>query len=170
MNLTFRRSAVLVSSLALVVACGTSSSGGSGNTTPVDSGIVTNTGSTCSSASQCYPGFDGGVGEAGTIAGTVVCLTQLQDGYCSHTCNSDSDCCSVPGECTPGVKEICAPLESTAQTYCFLSCETADIPADGGTDDAGVIDANLYCARFANPTFTCRSTGGGANNKKFCGP
>jgi hypothetical protein len=51
--------------------------------------------------------------------------------------------------------------------YCFLSCASADISA---SPDAGTTDSTTYCQRWANPTFTCRSTGGGSANRKFCGP
>jgi hypothetical protein len=110
--------------------------------------------------SDCYPGLD-----AGALSGTVVCLP-LQGGYCSHTCTADTDCCKITGECPTGIKEVCAPLESNPQTYCFVSCAAADITptADGGADP------NSFCKSVANSSFTCRSTGGGSNNRKFCGP
>lgn len=136
---------------AVVVACSSSS----GSSAPAGA-----TGSTCTSAAACYSGID-----AGALMGQVQCLTQLQNGYCTHTCTKDTDCCAVPGECAAGTVEVCAPLQSAPQTYCFLSCDTANIPASAGTTDP-----NTYCQKFANPTFTCRSTGGGANNRKFCGP
>lgn len=144
---TFFLSAACISA----IAC----SGSSSSVPPANQ-----TGSACTTAASCYSGID-----AGALQGQVTCLTQLQNGYCSHTCTADADCCAVPGECASGAKEICSPLQSAPQTYCFLSCAAADIPASAGTTDPGV-----YCQRFANATFTCRSTGGGANNKKFCGP
>jgi len=118
------------------------------------------TGQSCTKATDCYPGID-----AGALSGQVMCLS-LQGGYCSHTCTSDTDCCKVTGECPGGIKEVCAPLQSNAQTYCFVSCATADLPssADGGADP------NAFCKAVANPSFTCRSTGGGSANVKFCGP
>jgi hypothetical protein len=118
-------------------------------------------GHSCAQASDCYQGL-----AAGALRGQVMCLTSLPGGYCSHTCTSDSDCCAVAGECPGGIGEVCAPLESNAQTYCFVSCESADVGAgaDGGTDPSA------YCGRVAGSGFTCRSTGGGSNNKKFCGP
>jgi hypothetical protein len=36
--------------------------------------------------------------------------------------------------------------------------------------NGGTTDPTAYCRAFANPTFTCRSTGGGSANQKFCGP
>ena len=119
-------------------------------------------GQSCSTAGQCYPGLD-----ASALAGQATCLTQLQSGYCTHTCQSDSDCCSVPGECITGFKQVCAPFESTAQSYCFLSCATSDIAA---APDAGTTDPSTYCQTWASAAFTCRSTGGGSSNLKFCGP
>jgi hypothetical protein len=117
-------------------------------------------GHSCATASDCYSGID-----AGALSGQVMCLP-LQGGYCSHTCTMDSDCCKVAGECPGGIKEVCAPLESKPQTYCFVSCDAADIvpTADGGTDP------NAFCRSVAGAGFQCRSTGGGTNNKKFCGP
>jgi hypothetical protein len=119
-------------------------------------------GSSCTAASQCYPALD-----AATLHGQVTCLTQLTNGYCTHTCQSDADCCSVPGECPSGLKQVCASFESSGQTYCFLGCDAADL-ANG--PDGGTTDATLFCQTQANPTFTCRSTGGGSANRKFCGP
>jgi hypothetical protein len=138
-----------------VLAC----SGGGGS---APAGPSTPTGQSCTAASQCYATLDGAA-----LHGTVTCLTQLQNGYCTHSCQSDADCCAVPGECTPGFKEVCAPFESTGQTYCFLSCAASDVTAP---PDAGTTDPTTYCQRYANASFTCRSTGGGSSNQKFCGP
>jgi hypothetical protein len=107
---------------------------------------------------------DGG-DAGGAILGTPACLS-LQNGYCTHTCTADTDCCAVPGECPLGFKEICASFESSGQMYCFLSCSAADIAAAHGT----TTDPATYCQTYANATFTCRSTGGGSANAKFCGP
>lgn len=126
------------------------------------SGPAQQTGSSCTSTAACYPGLD-----AAALKGTATCLTQLQGGYCTHTCTSDSDCCAVPGECPSGFAEVCAPLQSAPQTYCFLSCSSSAIAA---APNGGATDPNTYCQKFANPNFTCRSTGGGSANQKFCGP
>jgi hypothetical protein len=133
----------------------------SGNGGSVGSGGE-QTGQSCSQASQCFPTLP-----AGAIRGQVTCLTQLQTGYCTHTCKSDSDCCAISGECTTGIKEICAPFESTGQMYCFLSCAPSDVLSSA---DGGPLDPGVFCQQWANPAFTCRSTGGGSNNRKFCGP
>ena len=116
----------------------------------------------CTKDSDCYVGLDGG-----GLQGTIVCLTNLNGGYCTHTCTMDSNCCAVAAECPAGIKEVCAPLESAAQTYCFVSCAAADV---GTTSEGGATDTMAFCHSAAGSTFTCRSTGGGAANKKFCGP
>ena len=121
------------------------------------------TGSSCTSATQCYPG----VTEAGAIKGTVMCLDRVTGGYCTHTCASDGDCCAVTGECRTNFKQVCAPFESTGQQMCFLSCEDSDIKnALGG----GTMDATAYCQQYGNRLMGCRSTGGGSKNRKVCLP
>jgi hypothetical protein len=128
---------------ALVVACG----GGANET---------GTGSTCATASDCYPNITG-------IRGTVSCLTQVPNGYCTHSCSSDGDCCHAQGECSNAQAhpEVCAPLENNSATNCFLSCEDSLLGGMSGDD---------YCHQFANQNFGCRSTGGGHNNRKVCLP
>jgi hypothetical protein len=139
--------------LFLVVGC---SSGGSGTLLDAGRGTGGPTGQSCASASQCYPLVAG-------LHGTATCLTQgVPNGYCTHTCASDADCCAVSDECPEGYPEVCAPFESTGQTYCFLSCSSSVI----GTAP----DPTSYCQQRADSAFTCRSTGGGSNNQKFCGP
>jgi len=139
--------------IALMPAC----SGGNSASGPIEQ-----TGQSCAAASQCYAALD-----AGALRGDVTCLTQLQNGYCTHTCESDSDCCAVPGECLTGFKQVCASFESSGKNYCFLSCESSDIAA---APDGGTTDPSVYCQTWAGATFTCRSTGGGSKNRKFCGP
>lgn len=140
--------------VVVAVAC-------SGSNTTVG-GPAGQTGNACSSAAACYPGLD-----AATVQGTVTCLTQVSGGYCTHTCQSDANCCSVPGECVSGLEEVCSPFESQNATYCLLSCSSAAIAA---SPNGGITDPTAYCQKFADPTFTCRSSGGGSNNQKFCGP
>ena len=145
-----RASSFVVSiALAAVVACS------SGSTGPA-------TGTTCAKAGDCYPGVD-----TTKLKGTVTCLTQLENGYCTHTCTADTDCCATSGECPAGIADVCAPLQSAPQTYCFVACDTASIAA---APNGGTTDPNAYCQKFANASFTCRSTGGGSANRKFCGP
>jgi hypothetical protein len=149
---TSRLAATLVScAIGVALACTGGSSGAPGPST----------GQSCASASQCYPTLD-----AAALHGQVACLTQLQGGYCTHTCMSDADCCAVPGECVGAFNEVCASFESSGQMYCFVACSPSDI----ALSDAGITDPNAFCQHWAGPSFTCRSTGGGSNNRKFCGP
>jgi hypothetical protein len=134
---------------ALASACGSSSSG---NTT-------TNTGQACKTVADCYPGID-----AGALLGAPSCLTAVPNGYCTHHCATDSDCCAVPGECPNQLAEVCGPFESTGEMDCFLSCEDALVTK------AGLTDSNAFCAKYANAAFICRSTGGGSANRKVCVP
>ena len=91
-------------------------------------------------------------------------MSQFTDGYCTHHCATDADCCALPGECPPSTSEVCAPFESTGEMYCFLSCDAAAVAAMGYTD------STAYCQVFANAAFICRSTGGGSQNRKVCVP
>jgi hypothetical protein len=118
-----------------------------------------NTGQSCTTAAECFGGVDGGA-----IIGTAICLDKVPGGYCTHSCTADTDCCAVPGECPSGQPEVCGPFESTGQMDCFLSCEDAVLKGTGYTD------SSAYCAHYASPTFICRSTGGGSNNRKVCVP
>lgn len=155
-----RPTALLALPFVLVLAGCTSSSGSSS---------VEQTGSSCTAPSQCYPnvawdaGADAGP-DASPVRGAVVCLDRVPGGYCTHTCESDSDCCAVPGECKTGFPQVCSPFESTGQKMCFLSCEATVIAGA----DAG--DANTYCGKNANSAFSCRSSGGGSQNRKVCVP
>jgi hypothetical protein len=115
-------------------------------------------GQSCAQPAECYSNLD-----AGALKGEVQCLTRVQDGYCTHLCQTDADCCAVPGECPGGRTQVCAPFESTGQMMCFLSCESADVSAAG-------VPEGEYCQRFAHPAFNCRSSGGGKDNRKVCVP
>jgi hypothetical protein len=116
-------------------------------------------GQSCQVAANCYPGID-----PKTLKGDVQCLTKVPGGYCTHLCQTDQDCCAVQGECKTGRPQVCAPFESTGQMFCFLSCEGSEVSG------AGYTDSNLYCQQNANAAFGCRSTGGGAANRKICSP
>lgn len=174
--------------IASYAACGGDDA--TGTTSPGDAGLadggprgVEQAGQACATAKQCYPDKAAeDAGEAGaqlSIEG-ITCLDRVPSGYCTHTCNDDSDCCKVPGECRTGIKQVCAPFTNDSATkYCFLSCEEEDVQAgvaanagaggyDGGASDAGVDDA--YCQSYASTYATCRSTGGGAQNRKACIP
>jgi hypothetical protein len=115
---------------AVVIACSSSS---------------TQVGQPCTSASQCYPGID-----AAALQGTATCLTSITNGYCTHTCTTAADCCAVSGECKSGYKEVCAPFESNPTTYCFLSCDPADITASGNDN----MDPTTYCQKYASSSRT----------------
>jgi hypothetical protein len=123
------------------------------------------TGQSCMSPSDCYPGV-----EAGALSGEVQCLA-VTNGYCTHLCNDDTDCCKVAGECRTSLKQVCSPFESTStMKMCFLSCEDADIQAANAADAAHTTDSTAYCQTEASATFTCRSTGGGGQNRRVCLP
>jgi hypothetical protein len=121
-----------------------------------DEGAGENTGTTCEIADECYPEV-----AEGELAGDPVCMDIGDDGYCTHTCIDDADCCAADGECSTGLTQLCAPFTSEGETYCFLSCE--ELPE-------GYDDGNVYCQEYAHPSFICRSTGGGSDNKKVCVP
>src|SRR5207247_2447366 len=115
---------------------------------------------------DCYGGFD-----AQSLKGEVRCIDRVSNGYCTHLCTTDADCCAVSGECRTGLKQVCAPLESTGNKYCFLSCENKDIASatEAGASDAGS-DGTEYCHKNTSTEFGCRSTGGGGENRKVCLP
>jgi hypothetical protein len=122
--------------------------------------LLEQAGRACMNAGQCYPEVDG----AALMGGPAVCLDQVPNGYCTHLCQADTDCCVVPGECKTGFPQVCSPFESATDKYCILSCE------DVVVSDAGVTDANAYCATYAHAGFGCRSSGGGVQNRKVCVP
>jgi hypothetical protein len=108
-------------------------------------------GSSCQAAQQCFLGI------ASDVEGDPVCLDRVQGGYCTHECDEDEDCCTVQGECPNRKEQVCAPFESAGQRLCFLSCE-------------GEADGDAFCELWAHQGFHCRSTGGGARNRKVCVP
>jgi hypothetical protein len=118
-----------------------------------------NTGAACETPDDCYPNVGGG--EGSTIAGEVQCLDRVDEGYCTHLCTSDDDCCAVEGECEDGYTQVCSPFESTGLMMYFISCEA---------DQLGGVDEATYCHDKASPDFICRSSGGGSNNRKICVP
>lgn len=134
-----------------------SGSGGSG-------GRPDQTGAACEAPADCY----GNVADKATLQGEVRCLDKIRDGYCTHVCDSDADCCAADGECKTGIKQVCSPFSSEPDKTCFLSCEPADrVPEDGGSGNVGEQE---YCQREAGPEFICRSSGGGNQNRKICVP
>ena len=149
---TARALAILAFGLAVWTVAGCSSNDDG-------AGPVTDTGQACNTADQCYPRV-----KDGDLVSEAVCLDRVTDGYCTHLCTQDSDCCAAAGECAGNHAEVCGPFESTNEMYCFLSCEDADLKS------TSVADADTYCHSYAGATFTCRSTGGGSKNRKICMP
>jgi len=156
MKSALRLIGALITTLAITASCGKSEDG---NGTGPTGGSPEETGSTCEADNDCFPG----VAEGG-LRGEALCLTRVRDGYCTHTCEMDSDCCAVPGECRTDFPQVCSPFESTGMMMCFLSCEDADIA------DAGAEDEQAFCQRYASSDFICRSSGGGDLNRKICVP
>jgi hypothetical protein len=144
-----------------------SGSGGSGVIQPGE------TGSVCETASDCFPDV-AAAGASGALQGEAMCLERVRGGYCTHTCQEDTDCCAVSGECTGSHPQVCSPFESTDVKMCFLTCEEADIAAVGAGGAGGAsgnVDSDqAYCQRFAGSSFICRSSGGGKENRKICVP
>jgi hypothetical protein len=48
--------------------------------------------------------------------------------------------------------------------YCFLSCDAEIVTQSGAADETA------YCQTNAHRDFVCRSSGGGAANRKVCVP
>ena len=154
--------ALFLASLFGLASCGDDGeegdggSGGGGNTP----NRPDETGAACEVADDCYPDV-----ADGELSGEAVCIDRVRDGYCTHTCEMDSDCCAAEGECDSGLHEVCSPFESMEGMHCFVSCEDEDV--QGATD---VTDEGDYCQKKASPDFVCRSSGGGSTNRKICVP
>jgi hypothetical protein len=116
-------------------------------------------GQACEAAEDCYPDVD-----HAELAGEVRCLDRVRDGYCTHLCGGDEDCCAVEGECKTDLPQVCSPFESTGDMMCFLSCEPSDVQG------AGMDDEQAFCQEHASHEFICRSSGGGSGNRKVCVP
>lgn len=82
---------------------------------------------------------------------TAVCLPKADDGFCSWECSADTDC---EGDADEDFAYVCSSFESTAGMYCFPQC-------NDGEDSA---------LEECPGGFTCRSTGGGADNRRICFP
>ena len=134
-------------SIGLLIACGG------------DDSVVEQTSQSCELAADCYPKID-----PEALRGEPVCLDRVPDGYCTHLCERDADCCAISGECSTGHPQVCAPFESTGKKHCFLSCEPDVVR------DAKLADDGAYCSTYASASFGCRSTGGGSENRKVCMP
>jgi hypothetical protein len=122
-------------------------------------------GQACVSPADCYPEIE----DRTALAGEIECLDRVDDGYCTHQCETDADCCAVPGECDTPLPQVCAPFESTGLMLCFLSCES-DALDEAEAQGYEFADEAAFCQRYAHPRFGCRSTGGGSENRRVCVP
>lgn len=139
---------ILAFGSALVVGMSCADEGENDETSP------DNAGEACVEADECYEGVD-----PAELRGEPLCLGEVEGGYCTHLCQTDADCCAVEGECVSDFPQVCAPFEATGMMMCFLTCEDV---AEGESD--------AFCADEAHPAFICRSTGGGAANRRVCVP
>jgi hypothetical protein len=147
--------------LFATTSCGGDSDGdGNGNTAGTTSRPLEEAGSVCKLDSECFAEV-----AEGELLGEALCLTRVRDGYCTHTCEADSDCCAVEGECKSTLPQVCSPFESADGKMCLLSCEDADVEGDPDAEDG-----NDFCQRNASWDFSCRSSGGGSENRKVCMP
>ncbi len=148
--------------IALVArtSCGGDSDGDAGTSAAGPNRPPEQTGSVCEVDSECFPEV-----VEGELLGEALCLTRVRNGYCTHTCEVDTDCCAVEGECKTTLPQVCSPFESAPNKMCLLSCEDADVEGDPDAEDA-----NDFCQRNASWDFSCRSSGGGSENRKVCMP
>ena len=72
-----------------------------------------------------------------------MCLDQAEAGFCTWPCVADEDCEEVHPD------YLCTSFEDEDGFFCFAGC----------SDE-----------RACPPRFTCRSSGGGAANRKICFP
>jgi hypothetical protein len=163
---TFGTYAVILSFAgAMAFACSgkdeTDGGDGDGDTSrPVDGA----TGAVCEVPEDCFPDV-----AEGELLGEAICLDRVDEGYCTHECVEDADCCGAEGECEEDVNQVCAPFESTGTMMCFLSCEEEDIDAAQDWEEPPA-DESEYCQQGAGYDFICRSSGGGSENRKICVP
>jgi hypothetical protein len=81
--------------------------------------------------------------------GEARCLTNVEGGYCSATCDDDADCCDGV-DCPEGVDIVCSTFEDSGERLCFINCR----------DGAGPGGDPEVCEEHA-PGMECRNTGGG---------
>ena len=82
------------------------------------------------------------------------CIGQLEDGgFCTWSCVDDSDCSE---EFDEDFDYLCSSFESETGKFCFPGCreDDPDIPED----------------EVCPAGYECRSTGGGAQNRRICFP
>jgi hypothetical protein len=150
--------ALVVSGFFLAAGCGDDDDDDDGNDRPELTGAM------CEVPDDCFKTLEERRDE---LIGDIQCLDRVRDGYCTHTCTADADCCAVEGECKTYVNQICSPFESTDVTMCFISCEDEDLRSADGT--TGTVDPNEFCQREASSDFICRASGGG-DPHKICVP
>lgn len=124
-----------------------------------DEGSPDQVGSVCEVPDDCYPEID-----HADLHGEVLCLDRVREGYCTHVCVEDTDCCAVEGECLTDFPQVCSPFESAEGKMCFLSCEGDVVDASGAPDEQS------FCHDNVSSDFICRSSGGGSENRKVCTP
>jgi hypothetical protein len=74
----------------------------------------------------------------------AACVDKEGEGFCSWSCASDADC-----DAEDDYSYVCAPFEENPGQYCFPSCDgDEECPTD----------------------YECRSTGGGAKQRRVCFP
>jgi hypothetical protein len=151
-----RRTSVALSGimLATLLACGADPHDDDDGTASSPDQV----GSICAAPEDCYPDAEA------ELQGEALCLDRVPDGYCTHTCEDDTDCCAVDGECLTDFAQVCSPFESAGGKMCFLSCEDEDVEA------AGAPDEQSFCHNEVSSYFICRSSGGGSENRKICVP
>jgi hypothetical protein len=146
--------ALLLVGLLTVGGCGDDDDDGDDG----KNGSPDNTGQTCNAPADCYKDVP-----AGTLEGAVECLDRVPEGYCTHLCTDDDNCCAVEGECKTDLKQVCSPFQSLTGKRCFLSCADADVVPAG-------TNPSEYCQKQVSTSFHCESSGGGSENRKVCLP
>lgn len=149
--------------LGILVSLGTLL-GCSSSSTPGERPTDGSTGSACEEPADCFPNVP-----EGALEGEAECLDRVDGGYCTHECETDENCCATEEECPNGARQVCSPFESTERKLCFLSCEKEDLEAANDWDQVPK-DENEYCQLGAGSAFSCRSSGGGSENRKICVP
>lgn len=149
---------LVVGALAMAVACLGGCSDDQDDTGD-DGSSPDQAGQACEAPADCYPDTD-----PDELSGPALCLDRVRDGYCTHECSMDADCCAAENECRSDLPQVCSPFESTGMMMCFLSCEKEDVDASDAADD------QEFCQQEAHRSFICRSSGGGSNNRKVCVP
>jgi hypothetical protein len=91
------------------------------------------------------------------------CLDKAGEGFCTWSCSSDADC-AFDDDPDPDWTRVCASFESEPGSHCFPSCREGDEGDE--SDESDESDGDGSCPEG----FSCRSTGGGSDNRKVCFP